>query len=110
LQHQGLSDTQRPIVATMRLSAQALLRIINDVLDFSKIEAGHIELKETAFSLSELVLGVVSAFRPQAMAKKLALGADIDPGSADRLLGDPTRIRQVLFNLLGNGMNCSAMA
>ena len=55
LEHQGITDDQRAIVATMRSSASALLRIIDDVLDFSKIEAGRLELEETPFSLSELV-------------------------------------------------------
>src|SRR4029077_20859133 len=55
LERQALSNDQRPLVATMRDSAQALLRIIDDVLDFSKIEAGRLELEETAFSLSGLV-------------------------------------------------------
>ena len=60
LEHQGLSDDQRAIVATMRSSASALLRIIDDVLDFSRIEAGRLDLEETAFSLAELVAGTVA--------------------------------------------------
>ena len=58
----------------MRDSAQALLRIIDDVLDFSKIEAGRLELEETAFSLSGLVAGAIDTLRPQANAKGLAIG------------------------------------
>jgi signal transduction histidine kinase/CheY-like chemotaxis protein/HPt (histidine-containing phosphotransfer) domain-containing protein len=102
LERQGLGDAQRPLVATMRDSAQALLRIIDDVLDFSKIEAGRLELEETAFSFSELVAGAIDTLRPQANAKGLAIGAEIEPGSDDALVGDPTRIRQILFNLLSN--------
>ena len=71
LEHQSISSEQRAIVATMRSSASALLRIIDDVLDFSKIEAGRIDLEETPFSLSELVGGTVEAMRPQATAKGL---------------------------------------
>ncbi len=63
LERQGLDDAQRPLVATMRDSAQALLRIIDDVLDFSKIEAGRLELEETAFSLSGLVAGAIDTLR-----------------------------------------------
>jgi signal transduction histidine kinase len=100
LERQGLDDAQRPLVATMRDSAQALLRIIDDVLDFSKIEAGRLELEETAFSLSGLVAGAVDTLRPQAAAKGLAIAAEIEPGSDDGLVGAPTRIRQILFNLL----------
>jgi CheY-like chemotaxis protein/HPt (histidine-containing phosphotransfer) domain-containing protein len=88
----------------MRDSAQALLRIIDDVLDFSKIEAGRLELEETAFSLSGLVAGAIDTLRPQTAAKGLAIAAEIEPGSDDALLGDPTRIRQILFNLLSNAV------
>lgn len=104
LEHQGLTDNQRAIVATMRSSASALLRIIDDVLDFSRIEAGRLELEETPFSLTELVTGAVNALRPQADAKGLALTAKVVPGSADALIGDPVRVRQILFNLLGNAL------
>jgi CheY-like chemotaxis protein/HPt (histidine-containing phosphotransfer) domain-containing protein len=88
----------------MRESAQALLRIIDDVLDFSKIEAGGLELEEAPFSLTGLVDSVVATFRPQAERKGLSLVAAVAPGSTDVLVGDPTRVRQILFNLLGNGL------
>jgi CheY-like chemotaxis protein/HPt (histidine-containing phosphotransfer) domain-containing protein len=104
LERQGLDQHQRRSVATMRDSAQSLLRIIDDVLDFSKIEAGRLELETTAFSLSGLIDGVVSTFHSQAAAKRLALEAHIDAGSDDVLVGDPTRVRQILFNLLGNAL------
>jgi signal transduction histidine kinase/HPt (histidine-containing phosphotransfer) domain-containing protein/FixJ family two-component response regulator len=104
MERQGLIDNQRPLVATMRDSAQALLRIIDDILDFSKIEAGRLELETTAFSLSGLVGGAVETFRPHAIAKGLTVQAEIDPGSDDALIGDPTRIRQILFNLLNNAV------
>jgi len=104
LERQGLDAAQRASVGTMRDSAQSLLRIIDDVLDFSKIEAGRLELETTAFSLSGMIESVVGTFRPQAAARGLSLGLSIDPGSADALLGDPTRVRQILFNLLGNAV------
>jgi PAS domain S-box-containing protein len=104
LQRQGLDGPQRRTVSTIRDSAQSLLRIIDDVLDFSKIEAGRLELEETAFSLSGLIEGVAGTFRQQAIIKGLALDVDIDAGSDDALVGDPTRVRQVLFNLLGNAI------
>jgi len=104
LERQGLGEDQLPLVATMRDSAQALVRIIDDVLDFSKIEAGRLELETTAFSLSGLVGGAVDTLRPQANAKGLAIAAEIEPGSNDALVGDPTRIRQILFNLLSNAV------
>jgi signal transduction histidine kinase/DNA-binding LytR/AlgR family response regulator len=104
LERQGLDEPQRRSLGTMRDSAQALLRIIDDVLDFSKIEAGRLELEETVFSLAELVQGTVGTFREQARAKGLALDVEIASGSADVLVGDPTRVRQILFNLVGNAI------
>lgn len=104
LEHQGLNEGQHRSVSTMRDSAQALLRIIDDLLDFSKIEAGRLELEATAFSLSGLIDSVVGTFRSQAATKKLSLDADIESGSDDVLIGDPTRVRQILFNLLGNAL------
>src|SRR6185503_17573176 len=104
LEHQGLDEAQRRSVVTMRESAQALLRIIDDLLDFSKIEAGRLELEETPFSLSGLIAGSLDTFRPQASAKGLLLSASIAAGSNDALVGDPTRVRQILFNLLANAV------
>ena len=104
LDRQGLDAAQRRTVATMRDSAQALLRIIDDVLDFSKIEAGRLELETMVFSLSGLIDGVMSTFQAQAAAKGLTLAGAIEPGSHDTLIGDPTRVRQILFNLLGNAL------
>ena len=101
---EAANEAKSTFLATMRASAQALLRIIDDVLDFSKIEAGKLELEETAFSLSGLVAAAVDTLRPQAAAKGLAIGAQIEPGSDDALVGDPTRIRQILFNLLSNAV------
>ena len=104
LDRQGLDVRQRRVVGTMRGSADALLRIIDDVLDFSKIEAGRLEIEATGFSLSGLIAGAIDTLRPQALAKGLALDAELDPGSDDALIGDPTRVRQILFNLLGNAI------
>jgi signal transduction histidine kinase/DNA-binding NarL/FixJ family response regulator len=104
LERQGLDGAQRRSVATMRDSAHALMRIIDDVLDFSKIEAGRLELEETAFSLSELVGSVAGTFRPQAADKAVAMEVEIAAGSADALVGDPTRVRQILLNLVSNAL------
>jgi signal transduction histidine kinase len=104
LERQGLNKVQRRTVSTMRDSAEALLHIIDAVLDFSKIEAGRIELEATPFSLSGLVEGALDTFRPQAVSKGLVLDAEIEAGSNDALLGDPNRVRQILFNLLSNAL------
>ena len=74
------------------------------MLDFSKIEAGRLELEETAFSLSGLADGVLPAFQQEAGTKGLGLEVEIVPGSNDALVGDPTRVRQILFNLVGNAL------
>jgi PAS domain S-box-containing protein len=104
LERQRLDDAQRGTVGTMRESARALLRIIDDVLDFSKIEAGRLDLEAAAFSLSSLMDGIMSTFKSQASAKGLTLTGGIEPGSNDLLIGDPTRVRQILFNLVGNAL------
>jgi CheY-like chemotaxis protein/HPt (histidine-containing phosphotransfer) domain-containing protein len=104
LERQGLSVAQQRTVATMRASAQALLRIIDDVLDFSKIEAGKLNLEQTTFSLSVLTDQVRETFVPLAEAKGLSVTSVIDPGSHDALIGDSTRVRQILFNLVGNAL------
>jgi signal transduction histidine kinase/DNA-binding NarL/FixJ family response regulator len=104
LERQGLSPAQRRTVSTIRDSGKALLHIIDDVLDFSKIEAGRLDLEATPFLLSNLVDAVVDTFRPQALAKRLSLDAEIDAGSQDALIGDPTRVRQILVNLLSNSI------
>ena len=104
LEHQEINDGQRAIVSTVRSSASALLRIIDDVLDFSRIEAGRLELEEVPFLLSDLVLGTVDSLQAQATAKGLHLSAQLSAGSADALVGDPLRVRQILFNLIGNAL------
>jgi signal transduction histidine kinase/CheY-like chemotaxis protein/HPt (histidine-containing phosphotransfer) domain-containing protein len=104
LERQGPTEDQPRMIVTMRESAQALLRIIDDVLDFSKIEAGRLELEATPFSLSGLVEGALDTFRTQVLAKGLTLDVEIDAGSQDALVGDPTRVRQILFNLLSNAI------
>src|SRR6516162_7213730 len=100
LERQGLSAGQQRTVSTIRDSGKALLRIIDDILDFSKIEAGRLELEAIPFSLSTLVTTTLETFRPQVIAKGLTLDGEIEADSQDALIGDPTRVRQILFNLL----------
>jgi signal transduction histidine kinase/DNA-binding response OmpR family regulator len=104
LERQELNQDQLRTVSTMRHSGESLLRIIDDILDSSKIEAGRLDLELTAFSLSGLIQGALDTFQPQAAAKGLALEVEIDTGSNDTLIGDPTRVRQILFNLLSNAL------
>src|SRR5438045_9782299 len=80
LERQRLTKDQQRIIMTMRGSAQALLRIIDDVLDFSKIEAGRLELEATPLSRSGLVEGVLDTVRPQVLAQGLTTQADARAG------------------------------
>jgi signal transduction histidine kinase/CheY-like chemotaxis protein len=104
LGHTPLSPEQRESLATIRYSASALLRIIDDILDFSKIEAGRLELERLSLSTVELIEGVAEALSPQAAAKGLKLAAYVAADVPERVLGDPLRLRQILFNLLGNAL------
>uniref|UniRef100_UPI0022EA6AD9 PAS-domain containing protein n=1 Tax=Falsiroseomonas oryzae TaxID=2766473 RepID=UPI0022EA6AD9 len=93
----------RPI-AVMRESAGQLLRIIDDLLDFSKIEAGRMELESLPFSLRGLVEGAVETLSVQARDRGLSLFADPPGPGPDMVAGDPVRVRQILFNLVGNAI------
>ncbi len=104
LERSVLSPAQARNVSVMRDSAQALLRIIDDVLDFSKIDAGRLDIEALPFNLSGLVDGTVETMLPQARQKRLTLFADPPCGGPDWVTGDPTRVRQILFNLVGNAI------
>jgi signal transduction histidine kinase/DNA-binding NarL/FixJ family response regulator/HPt (histidine-containing phosphotransfer) domain-containing protein len=104
LERSRLEPAQARSVAVMRESAQALLRIIDDVLDFSKIDAGRMDVERLPFSIGELIEGMIETMRPQALRKRLALFVDRPSGGPDRVAGDPMRVRQILFNLVGNAI------
>jgi signal transduction histidine kinase/CheY-like chemotaxis protein/HPt (histidine-containing phosphotransfer) domain-containing protein len=104
LEAEGPGKDQKHTLMMMRESAQVLLRNINDLLDYSRIEAGALRLEELPFLLKDLVDGAVQVFQPQASRKGLSLVGVVAPGSADAFLGDPTRVRQVIFNLLSNAL------
>jgi PAS domain S-box-containing protein len=98
------SDEQRRYAETIRTSGDMLLAVIDDILDFSKIEAGNMELERRSFDLRATVGEVIDLLAPRAAAKGLRLAAAIDFGVPARLVGDPTRIRQILVNLVGNAV------
>ncbi|MCW5732528.1 MAG: PAS-domain containing protein [Enhydrobacter sp.] len=102
LAREPLTERQMRMVRTVRGSAAALMRIIDDVLDFSKIEAGHMDLEEAPLSLRTLIAGAAEALSSQLEKKALRLTIDIDAGTPDALLADATRLRQILLNLIGN--------
>jgi len=99
-----LSDQQKGFVKTLRSSADTLLTILNDILDFSKIEAGQLEMEEIDFSLYRLIEDVVQLFAVRAAAKGLTLTASIAEDTPRHVRGDPTRLRQILFNLVANAI------
>ncbi|KAA0580715.1 ATP-binding protein [Azospirillum sp. Sh1] len=104
LERTDLDEQQRDTVGTMRESANALLRIIDDILDFSKIEAGKMDLERVALSVPALVEGVAETLAPAAGAKGLTLLTYVDAAIPQSVLGDPVRLRQILFNLAGNAI------
>lgn len=100
----ALSSTQRGMLTIIQDSCRTLMSIIDDILDFSKIEAGRLELDLSPFRLSDLVEGVADLLAPRAEEKRNRLGVFIDPTIPDELIGDPTRLRQILLNLVGNAV------
>lgn len=99
-----LPPQQREYVQIIRNSGDALLTLINDILDFSKIESGKLELEKFAFSLPECVEEALDLMATGAAQKGLELAYWIDPQMPQMFLGDVTRLRQILVNLLGNAI------
>ncbi|MFP5418265.1 MAG: response regulator [Gammaproteobacteria bacterium] len=99
-----LDGQQREYITTLKSSAESLLTIINDILDFSKIEAGKMAVEEVAFAPAQLVQSVVALFRARALEKNLQFHLRLPESPPPALLGDPTRIRQILLNLVDNAI------
>ena len=99
-----LSPEQDKYVQIFRRAGDNLLNLINDILDLSKVEASQLELEHTGFSLSELLEKVTEMVSLRAHEKGLSLVCQIAPNVPVDLVGDPTRLRQVLLNLLGNAI------
>ncbi|MES2388228.1 MAG: response regulator [Bacteroidota bacterium] len=99
-----LSDEQRDYVETIRLSGDTLLTLINDILDFSKIESGKLELEQAPFLLSQVIEETFDLLSLKANEKRLDLLYEIAPEVPARIVGDITRIRQILVNLVNNGV------
>src|SRR5699024_4629633 len=88
----------------IKLASQNLLSLIGNVLDVSKIRAGKLELYEERYDFPSLLLDVTSVICMRAQEKGLLFLTDVDPDIPQEMLGDATRIRQVLLNLLGNAV------
>ena len=99
-----LEDEQLEYVKTALGSGRSLLTVINDILDFSKIEAGKIDLVEESFDIYEVLDTVLETFRPQVGGKNLEMTREVDERAPRMLRGDSGRLRQILFNLVGNSV------
>lgn len=108
LQHSGLAPHQAELVETMQESGTQLLHLIDDVLDFSKIEAGQLKLEHSPVSLVDLIEGVGSSLADFAARREVEVWCFASPQIPARVLGDETRLRQLIYNLLGNAIKFSA--
>ncbi|MBT5049787.1 MAG: PAS domain S-box protein [Rhodospirillaceae bacterium] len=99
-----LDDAQEIQAQTIKSSGESLLELLNDILDFSKIEAGKLDLEIVDFDLRNLLNGIHEIWEQQVGKKGLAFNVEIDPEIAQFIKADPTRIRQVLFNLISNAL------
>jgi two-component system sensor histidine kinase/response regulator len=99
-----LGEQQRRFAEVIKTSGESLLSILNDILDYSKIEAGRMDLESTPFELRALVEHAVELIAARGQEQRLVFIVDIDPEVPRHVVGDPTRLRQVLMNLLGNAV------
>ncbi|HEX2100084.1 MAG TPA: ATP-binding protein, partial [Candidatus Synoicihabitans sp.] len=99
-----MDPVQREFAETIRVSAESLLGIVNDILDFSRGDAGKLDLEELDFDLVETVESTLEMLGERAQTKNLELVAAIDPGVPTFVRGDPGRLRQILLNLVGNAI------
>ncbi len=99
-----LKENQRDYLDTIEKSANNLLSIINDILDFSKLEAGRMVLEEIPFPLRDSIAEIMTLLAPSAHDKKLELSVNISANTPDDYIGDPTRLKQVFTNLIGNAI------
>jgi len=107
LEAKPLADDQRELVATIKESGRSLIRIIEDILDFSRIEAGRLTLERAEFSLEEAVEGLCESLVQMAHERGVDLHVYVAPELPRRLFADEVRLRQILYNLVGNGIKFS---
>lgn len=99
-----LTTEQIEFAHTIRISGENLLAVINDILDFSKIESGHMELEERPFRLLQCIDDTVEMFTLRAAEKQIALLCEKDASLPEYVVGDHTRLQQILVNLIGNAV------
>lgn len=98
----SLSDTQKEYIDALRFSADSLMGLISNILDLSKIEAGELEFEERSFNLQHMLKGLQRTFQFKVKDKPVSVDMAIDEQIANLIIGDPTRLNQILTNLLGN--------
>jgi len=100
----SLTNEQREFAEMVHASGEHLLVLINNILDFSKIESGHLELETVPFDMQDVLESACNVIAPQAEVKGVELMYLIRPGTPERLIGDPGRLRQIFLNLASNAM------
>ena len=108
LKETSLDRSQRFYVDTISSSGSSLMAVINDILDYARIESGKLSLEHIEFDLEELISDTLSLFTGQALDKRLRLYVSLESGVPRRAQGDPTRLKQVLMNLLSNALKFTA--
>lgn len=101
------TDTQLNYLKNIKTSGDNLLIVLNDILDFSKIEAGKMTFEQISFLITEQIEHLFSTMRVKADEKNIKLQQNIDPSIPEVLIGDPTRLNQILINLIGNAIKFS---
>lgn len=99
-----LNQTQNDYAQAIQKSGETMMALLNDILDFEKIESGSMELEHIDFDIIKLIEGVVTLMSGHANEKGLSLNAKISPHCPQHVVGDPTRLRQVLLNLINNAV------
>ncbi|MFI8744311.1 7TM diverse intracellular signaling domain-containing protein [Pseudomonas sp. NPDC077186] len=108
LRETPLDRSQRFYVDTISSSGSSLMAVINDILDYARIESGKLSLEQIEFDLEDLISETLSLFTGQALDKRLRLYVSLEGGVPRRIQGDPTRLKQVLMNLLSNALKFTA--
>lgn len=99
-----LDGEQSRMVSTIESSGKLLLNILNDILDLSKVESGKLELEQIPLSMQQIIADALTIYEASAKQKKILLASFVSPQISSPLIGDPTRIKQVIYNLLGNAI------
>jgi signal transduction histidine kinase/CheY-like chemotaxis protein/HPt (histidine-containing phosphotransfer) domain-containing protein len=104
LKKTGLNEHQLHYLDNLRVSSNLLLSLINDILDLSKVEAGQLQLESIAFDINQMIMEVTGLYQPLAEQRGLKFTSRLETNSTGFFWGDPTRIRQVLTNFIGNAL------